>query len=92
MNRGIDSRPGGSVTDTKLVQLSKALLPIDVTLDGIIIDVNFLHCLKAPVPIEVTLDGSVIVKLIHFKNAYEPIVLTPFAIVTDVKLLQFWNA
>ncbi len=51
--------PSSTIIDVKPLQTSKALRPIDVTLEGIVNDVKPLHSLKAHSPIDVTLEGIV---------------------------------
>lgn len=56
----------GIVIEFRLVQPSKANLPISVTLSGIVTEVRLVHPLKAFIPISVTLSGIVIdVKLVQ---------------------------
>ena len=63
------------------VQSKNALLPIEVTLEGIVILVK-LHPENAPFPIEVTLEGMfTLVRFLHQENALSPIEVTPAGIV-----------
>ena len=70
-----------------------ALLPMEVTLEGIVTEVNPLQPLNAESPIVVTLEGIItVVKPEQPENAESPIVVTLEGIVTEVKLEQLENA
>ena len=79
----------GIVTEARLLQPSKTLSPIDVTLFGMLIDVNPLQFWKAPFFIDVTLLGMLTdARLLHLSKVLRPIKGTLLGMVTEVNPLQ----
>ena len=82
--------PLGRKMLARLVQLSKAPTPMEVTLSGIVTFAKLVQPIKTPSSMEVTLSGIVtLFSPVQPSKARYPIVCTPLSIVTLARLLQF---
>ena len=89
----IDSTEDGMNIDVRLLQLRKALLPIDVIFDVIFTVFKLIHLLSVLALISVTPDGIVMdVNDSHPENAPDPIEVTEDGIIIDVRFVQLLKA
>ena len=82
----------GSMQMLLMEQDTKALLAMLLTVSGISASLRFPHFQKAANEIVSTEDGILTASSPDDENAYVPIVLTQFPIVTDLRFEQYANA
>jgi hypothetical protein len=81
------------ITEIRLIQFEKALLPIEVIPSGMVAELNFLQLLKVLLSIVFTDEGTVIeARLMQSEKADSPIEVTPSERVAELSFPQLLKA